>query len=122
MQDYICQLIKYVNTSSFVLYQKLPEETDHEEVENESYRNHVVEAVNPAEITKVENIKDCMNIKIKVNGDVLKKKRKKYKKRRLNIDDADDQLDSLSKPKKKSLTVKSLLEEKRVIESKITFF
>lgn len=82
----------------------------------------MVEAVNPAEITKVENIKDCMNIKIKVNGDVLKKKRKKYKKRRLNIDDADDQLDSLSKPKKKSLTVKSLLEEKRVIESKITFF
>lgn len=79
----------------------------------------MVETVNSAEI--IENVKDCVNNKIKVNGDVLKKKRKKYKKRRLNIDDADGQLDSLSKPKKKSLTVKSLLEEKRVIESKITF-
>lgn len=52
------------------------------------------------------------------NGEVVKK-RKKYKKRHM-IDDGP--IDGLSKPKKKAITVKTLLEEKRVVESEYLEF
>lgn len=96
-------------------FQKLPEETNHKGIEIAKSVNEVVKT-NGGEKSKPEKSKENVpsNGPIPLNGEVMVKKRKKYKKRRLEEED-DGPVDGLSKPKKKSLTVKSLLEEKRVV-------
>ncbi|XP_065207215.1 ubinuclein-2-like isoform X2 [Planococcus citri] len=95
-------------------HKKLPEETNHKGAENTKNVNEVVKT-NGSEKLKPEKSKENVpsNGPISVNGEILVKKRKKYKKRRLEEDDGP--VDGLSKPKKKAITVKTLLEEKRVV-------
>ncbi len=92
--------------------QKLPEETCTKEIEAEKSGQETSKVVE--KLTNGKPGQSASDV-VPVNGEVVQKIRKKYKKRRLDEDIADD---PMARPKKKALTVKLMLEEKRIVESK----
>lgn len=104
----------FVQFIFFYVLQKLPEDNDQKAVECESTKNTVVPL--PKNQDKVLTDKSDPNSTTALtNGDLTLKKRKKYKKRR-TTEDAE------VVPKKKGRTVKTLLEEKRVLDRKCLSF
>lgn len=88
-------------------------------MEIESDRSNTNETIKSNDKLMFDKSKQNFDVVRLMNGDLLKRKKKKYKKRRLIEDSIPG--DYLSKPKKKALTVKLLLEEKRITESNELF-
>lgn len=106
--------VEWSSTNVFFILQKLPEENDQKAVECESTKNTVVPL--PKNQDKLPTDKSNQNNTAALtNGDLALKKKKKYKKRHITDD-------TEVVPKKKGRTVKILLEEKRVLDSKCCSF
>lgn len=96
-----------------LILQKLPEVNDQKIVECESTKNALIPFQKNQDKSSTDKT-DPNNTDVLTNGN-LSHKKKKYKKRHISDE-------TEVRPKKKARTVKILLEEKRVVESKYIYF